>query len=224
MKNRYFKGSRLSEAKFRLLCKYFCEDIPAFQAARLVGVNRNTTQSIYKKLRERVCTLADAQTQEFIGEIEIDEAYFGPTRVRGKRGRGAGKKIPVIGILQRDGNVFVQVMKDSSSKQIWPVIKDNVSFDATVYTDGFTVYDHVLIGFDKHHKVKHHINEFARGRYHINGIESFWSYAKHSIRKRNGVRKEHFPYHLKEIQWRYNHRHENAYHTLLKNLRNNPLN
>lgn len=219
MKNRYFKGSRLSEAKFRLLCKY-----SAFQAARLAGVNRNTAQSIYGKLRERVDVLADIETEEIIGEIEIDEAYFGPIRVRGKRGRGAGKKIPVIGILQRDGRVFVQAMKDCSSKRIWPVIKENVSFDATVYTDGFTVYDHVLVGFDKHHKVKHHINEFARGRYHINGIESFWSYAKHSIRKRNGVRKKHFPSHLKEIRRRYNHRHKNAYLALLKNLRKNPLN
>ena len=30
------------------------------------------------------------------GEIEIAESYFGAKRVRGKRGRGAGKKTPVF--------------------------------------------------------------------------------------------------------------------------------
>ena len=224
MANRYFIGSRLSGRTFRLLCKYFCEDIPASQAARLAGVNRNTAQSIYGKLRVRVCEIADLEAEEFIGEIEIDEAYFGPTRVRGKRGRGAGKKIPVIGILKRDGKVFTQVIENCTAKQIWPVIKENISFTATVYTDGFRVYDHVLVGFHDHRKVLHHTNEFARGRNHINGIESFWAYAKLSLAKRKGIRKNHFPYHLKEIQWRYNHRHENAYLQLLKNLRKNPLN
>ena len=34
------------------------------------------------------------------------------------------------------------------------------------------------IGFDKHSRVHHGDNEFANGERHINGIESFWSYAK----------------------------------------------
>ena len=55
-------------------------------------MNKNTAHEIYKKLRERVCAIAGNETREFIGEIEIDEAYFGPTRVRGKRGRDAGER------------------------------------------------------------------------------------------------------------------------------------
>ena len=35
------------------------------------------------------------------GEIEEGESYFGAKRVRGKRGRGAGKKTPVFGLLKR---------------------------------------------------------------------------------------------------------------------------
>ena len=47
------------------------------------------------------------------GEIEIDESYFGAKRVRGKRGRGAGKKTPVFGMLKRNGCVYTQVAKNS---------------------------------------------------------------------------------------------------------------
>ena len=35
------------------------------------------------------------EARPFTGEVEIDESYFGPRRVRGRRGRGAGGKTPV---------------------------------------------------------------------------------------------------------------------------------
>jgi transposase len=40
------------------------------------------------------------------GEIELDESYFGGKR-KGQRGRGAFNKVPVFGILERDGIVKV---------------------------------------------------------------------------------------------------------------------
>jgi hypothetical protein len=56
----------------------------------------------------------------------------------------------------------------------------------------------VDLGFDKHLRVNHGDNEFALGRNHINGIESFWSYAKHRLVKFHGMRKSTFHLHLKE--------------------------
>jgi len=50
----------------------------------------------------------------------------------------------------------------------------------------------------KHLRIHHHENEFARDRRHINGIESFWSYAKLHLARLRGVRWEHFYDHLKE--------------------------
>jgi len=35
------------------------------------------------------------------GDIKVDEAYFGPSRVRGKRGRRAGEKTVVFGIFKQ---------------------------------------------------------------------------------------------------------------------------
>ncbi len=75
----------------------------------------------------------------------------------------------------------------------------------------------------KHHRIFHHENEFARGKNHVNGIESFWSFAKFRFTKRRGVSKEFFLLHLKESEWRWNHRRDNLYSILLKNLRLKPL-
>jgi transposase len=52
MKNRYFVRSRISEAKFREIVRYFSVDLTALQAAELSGVNRNTINRIYRGLRE----------------------------------------------------------------------------------------------------------------------------------------------------------------------------
>lgn len=223
MKNKYLKVAKISEAKFRVLVDCFSEDIAATQAARLSRVNRNTSQRIYTLLRKRILSLATEENMPFVGEVEVDESYFGARRVRGKRGRGASGKTPVVGLLKRNGKVFVEVVKNCSRKELMPVIKGQVMEDSTVYTDGWRAYDSLVREGYKHHRVHHHKNEFARGKNHVNGIESFWSYVKFRMTKLRGLKREKFVIHLLESAWRFNHKEENIYLLLLKDLRENPL-
>ena len=67
------------------------------------------------------------------------------------------------------------------------------------------------------------MHEFARGNFHIDGIESFWSYAKRKLAKFNGVPRQTFHLHLKECEFRFNHREENLSDRILTLLRENPL-
>ena len=95
---------------------------------------------------------------------------------------------------------------------------------AQLATDGWRAYDGLVdVGYEKHFRVHHGNNEFARGNQHINGIESFWSYAKGRLAKFKGVAKHTFYLHLKETEFRFNHRHQNVYKTLLKMLREKSL-
>ncbi len=48
----------------------------------------------------------------------------------------------------------------------------------------------------------------------MNGIENFWSFAKRRLAKFNGVSRETFLLHLKECEFRYNHK-GNVLETLL---------
>jgi transposase-like protein len=64
--------------------------------------------------------------------------------------------------------------------------------------------------------VFHSHNEFARGKSHVNGIECFWSFAKRRLTKFNGVSNESFILHLKECEFRFNHRGENLAHLIAK--------
>ena len=73
------------------------------------------------------------------------------------------------------------------------------------------------------HLQKHRENEFAVRSNHINGIEAFWSSAKRRLAKFNGVHHHTFYLHLKECEFRFNHRERNLYFVLLRLLREKPL-
>ena len=189
----------------------------------LVGLNRNTTQRIYSLLRDRIVELAIQEARPFVGDIEVDESYFGAKRIRGKRGRGAGEKTPVLGLHKRQGRVFVSVVQNCSKSELTPILQGRIVEGSDVYTDGWKAYDGLVTNGYRHHRIHHHENEFARGKNHVNGIESFWSFAKFRMAKLRGVRKEKFLTHLKESEWRFNHRLDKIYSILLNQTRHFPL-
>jgi len=221
--NKYFIGAHISEHDFKHLLKEFCRDTLATETAERIGISRVTVNKVYHLLRVRIYALAHEEACEvFSDESEIDESYFGAHRVRGKRGRGALGKIPVFGILKRGGKVYTQIVENCSRAQLLPVLQGKVLDGTRVYSDSWRAYDGLVYNYD-HYRVHHGQNEFARGKNHINGIESFWSWAKRRMRRFNGIRRTYFPIHLKECEWRFNHRNDNLYAILLKMLREKPL-
>ena len=222
MKNRYCNRSKFSEAKFREIIRYFSLDLEAKKISELTKISRPTINKILEKIRERMAEYCE-EDAKFTGVVEVDESYFGPRRVRGKRGRGAANKIPVFGILKREGKVFTKIVKGCSKKELMPIIKGKVLEGSTVNSDGWKSYDGLILDGYKHHRVYHSKNEFARGKSHINGIENFWGIAKVRLSKFRGIHKSHFYLHLKECEFRFNYRNENLNAIILKILRKKPL-
>lgn len=56
----------------------------------------------------------------------------------------------------------------------------------------------------------------GRGKNHVNGIESFWSFAKRRLAKFNGIASYKFNLYLKECKFRFNYRNHNLYVKLLE--------
>jgi transposase len=221
MKNKYINRAHISEGKFREVLKYFCADQTAAQAAELSGLSRNTINRLFHKLRLRIAKLSVESTPE-LGEFEVDESYFGARRVRGRRGRGAAGKTPVFGILKREGKVYVNIVKNCSREQLLPIIQGKVLEGSTIYSDGWRSYDGLILNGYDHYRVFHSKDEFARGKAHVNGIESFWSFTKRRLAKFNGLTDDTFHLHLKESEFRWNHRNK-MYQNLLTNCRKKPL-
>ena len=222
MKNKYCIRSRISEAKFREIIRFFSADIEAKKISELTGISEKTLGKIFQKIRERMAEICENQAK-FSGTLEVDESYFGAKRVAGKRGRGSTGKIPVFGILKRDGKVFTKIVKGVSKADLRPIIRGQILEGSTINSDGWKAYDGLILDGYKHHRVYHCKDEFARGKSHINGIESFWGITKVRLTKFRGISKNKFYFHLKESEFRFNLRNKNIYLELLKILKNSPL-
>lgn len=221
MKNKYINKAHISEPKFREVLRFFAEDETASRASKYSGISRKTINRLYALFRLRIVVISLSSTPE-LGEFEVDESYFGAKRVRGKRGRGAAGKTPVFGILKRDGKVFVNVVKDCKKEQLMPIIEGKVLEGSTIYSDGWKSYDGLILNGYDHYRVYHSEDEFVRGKAHVNGIESFWSFTKRRLSKFNGLTDDNFNIHLKESEFRWNNRGE-IYDILLSEFRRNPL-
>ncbi len=222
--NRYYRYSKISERKTRQIIRYFALDLTADKTAQICGLTHKSVKQIYLKIRNRIAEQAERASPFRACEIEVDESYFGARRVRGKRGRGAGNKTIVFGIYKRNGKVYTEIVPDVQKKTLQAIIGGRVALDSVIHSDGWRGYNGLVdVGYSKHLRINHSEDVFAIGDIHINGIESFWSFAKRRLQKFNGVPTRTFYLHLKECEYRFNHRNENLEQKLLKLLECYPL-
>ncbi|PNP95794.1 IS1595 family transposase, partial [Moraxella sp. RCAD0137] len=183
---------------------FFVLEVTAHSAADLLQIHPNSAALFYHKIRLVIEYHLNLKAKElFDGEIELDESYFGGIR-KGKRGRGAGGKTAVFGLLKRNGKVFVVVVKDTKTNTLMPIITSKIKPDSIVYTDCYKSYNALDVSDFKHFRINHS-KEFAKDHNHINGIENFWSQAKRVLRKYNGIDKKHFHLFIKECEFRFNY-------------------
>jgi transposase-like protein len=216
------KYQRLSTQKVNKIISCFCSDITATAAAKIANVNRNTVNAYYNEIRDRIFERSLLESPKLGGEFEVDESYFGARRVRGKRGRGAAGKTPVFGLLKRNDNVYVKIVRNCSKEQLMPIILGKVLSGSVINSDGWKSYDGLILNGYEHYRVYHSENEFARGKNHVNGIENFWSCAKRRLAKFNGCAPHRFVIHLKECEFRYNHRNDDLVSIIKKLLKQPP--
>ncbi len=183
---------KLSKKTQLKLLEYFVLEVTARSAADLLEIQPNSAALFYRKLREVIYHHLEQESQEiFGGVIELDESYFGGVR-KGKRGRGAA------------GKVYTQVVKNTKSETLLPLIADKVAPDSVVYTDCYRSYNVLDVSGFYHERINHS-QLFGHGKNHINGIENFWNQAKRVLRKYNGIPKDSFPLFLKECEFRFNY-------------------
>jgi len=142
------------------------------------------------------------------GELEADESYFGPRRVRGQRGRGAFGKTIVFDLLKRGDCVYTEIVPDATKATLQAIIRGKADISSVIHTDGWRGYHGLIdIGFDKH--FRRVCPRQAAHQQHQVVLE---------------LRQGHtFELHLKECELRFNHRHKNLYQALLSLLKTNPL-
>lgn len=194
------------------LLYYFYLEISARRAANEMNLDYGVVHRKFMDFRKLISEYCNNQAKKLNGELELDESYFGGKR-KGKRGRGAFNKAIVFGILERKGKVYTLIVPNVQKDTLMDAIKDKTKKGSVFYTDTWKSYNS-LHQYGKHNKIRHNDGEFAKGKNHINGIEGFWSYAKERFHKYHGIRKNNYPFYLKEMEFRFNHRNEKVFNLL----------
>ncbi len=206
---RWINHGRFTCIQWLSLIKLFELEQSVRKIAEQMGLSYNTAYNGIQTIRYSILVHAQDAAELLSGEIELDESYFGGRR-KGNRGRGAAGKVPVFGILERQGKVMVTVVPDVSADTLIGLTVKTVRRGSIVYTDKFRSYNSLMFCGYRHLKVDHN-KRFSSGKVYINGLEGFWSWAKERIIKHHGISKEKFPLYLKELEFRYNHRHTDIF-------------
>ena len=127
-------------------------------------------------------------------------------------------------MLQRNGKVYTDIVLNCAKATLQAIIRGKADLESVINSYGWRGYNGLIdLGFKKHFRVHHSNDEFARGKSHINGIESYWSFAKRRLLQFHGVPHQNFYLHLKETEFRFKYRNEDSYSMLLEMIRKQPL-
>ena len=189
------------------------------QLARDLEVNKNTGWRMGMQIRK---AMAEREQRKLLsGVVEMDETYIGGKPRKGntgssgqgggnksQRGRGT-KKTPVVGMIQRGGNVSAHVVKKDrlKAKHLSALVRRHVDIEnAVLYTDEYKGYLGIK-SFMPHQTVNHQIWYVADDGTNTNSMESFWALLKRGIvGQYHKVSVRHLPRYIDEFSYRFNHR------------------
>lgn len=167
------------------------------------------------------------------GEVEVDEVYVVAghkgqpaivaelgragrrRRLKGKRGRGtlAGEKPPVLGLLQRSGEVVIRMLPNVQQVTIQPLLTETIESGSLLYTDEYDIYHRLEQWGYAHKSVNHSAGEYARDEdgdgfheVHVNTLEGFWSLLRSWLRPHRGISQEKLPWYLGFFEFVHNAR------------------
>ena len=183
--------------------------ISALQLSREMEITHKSALFVLRRIRHG---LSETNGEKLTGTVEADETYVGGRpRYKGqsKRGRGTSKA-PVIGVVQRSGNVRFRMMERLTAKKIGEVIAEHADPRGRLITDDLNLYQPVGRAFTGgHHTVNHSAGEYVRKGtdIHSNTIESVFSLLKRGVYGTfHSISRKHLPNYLNEFEFRHNTR------------------
>lgn len=184
--------------------------ISALQLAREMEITHKSALFVLRRIRHGLGS--DASSPKLTGTVEIDETYVGgKPRYAGGNPVGRGtRKTPVVGVVQRGGDVRFRMMERLTIEKLANVLVEHADLTCSVRTDEFNMYHPLgMIFRGGHETVKHSAREYKRRGtdIHTNTIEGVFSLIKRGVMGTfHSVSRKHLPNYLNEFEFRWNTR------------------
>jgi transposase-like protein len=188
--------------------------ISSLQLSKDVSVTQKTAWFILHRIRETLKTKAPYM---LTGMVEVDETYVGGKssnkhKSLRKKGTGYTNKTMVFGTLQRNGVVYNKIVKNVDGETLKTMIRKLVNKNVVIVSDGFGAYKDLDKEYKQHEVINHAADEWVKGEFHTNSIESYWSLLKRGIYGiYHYVSPKHLHRYCSEFEFRYNARKANEY-------------
>ena len=182
----------------------------SYELSRDLGVTQKTAWFMLHRIRLAMQT---GTFEKLSGTVEADETFIGGAaknmhkdkREEKIKGRDASGKAIVMGLLERKGEVRAGVIPNTTRKTLDEQVHKHVESGLQVYTDSFPAYEGLKDAYI--HEMVDHAVEYANGQVHTNGIETFWSLLKRSVKGTYvSVEPEHLTRYVDEQAFRFNNR------------------
>jgi transposase-like protein len=180
------------------------KSINANQLKCMLGTTYRTAWYLSHRIR---AAFKEVDAQLLKGIVEADETFVGG-EVWGM-GRGyTGNKAVVVGAIQRDGGIRLQVVSARDRETLQGFVRENVSGETeAIYTDDWKAYQGIADQDTKHETVNHFEKEYVRGDVHTNSMENVWILLQRSIiGSYHHVSTKHLDAYLDELEFRFNNR------------------
>jgi transposase-like protein len=204
-----FESSHIPLHKWMQATHLLCSSkkgISSHQLHRILEITYEAAWFMSHRLREAMRTGALAPMGGAGGIVEVDETFIGNKKHR-KIKRGYQHKHAVLTLVDRKGEARSFHIDKATSSEIVPIVRANISKEATVATDEASYYSYLQVGFAGHERVNHSLEEWARGEIHTNTVEGYFSIFKRGMK---GVyqhcSEKHLHRYLAEFDFRYNAR------------------
>jgi hypothetical protein len=202
--------------------KYVCSTISAslhangvssYEIHRDIGVSQKSAWFMLHRIREAMKPAKHEQLGH-TAPVEIDETFIGgkvKNMHRKKRPLGGvfgqnGKTI-VMGMLERGGKVWTQIIPNRKLANMRPPVHENIKPGSHIVTDEHANYPFLAAEANHVHDLINHLDSYVRGEVHTNSIENFWSCLKRGL---SGTYISVEPFHLaryvEEQVFRFNNR------------------
>ncbi|HWD38425.1 MAG TPA: IS1595 family transposase [Fimbriimonas sp.] len=184
--------------------------ISSCELARDLKVTQKTAWFMNHRIR---LAMKNGSFDKLCDDVEVDETGLGGlsknmhkhVRARKITAKGFTDKTVVMGMLERGGNIKVQIIANTYQSTLHPLVKANVLKGSNLYADAHGGYRHLDQWYT--HQIVDHSFEYVRGQVHTNGLENFWSLLKRTVRGTYvSVEPFHLHRYLDEYTFRFNER------------------